>query len=143
VNDEQGRRLGMHNCKLNASETSDKIRRDRTQATSNHSLELLCFITYGHADMHCLHSQYLVVTLFIVEHGAREVVEDILCRQRAIRLESSVGQGQARWDFHITNLYPFVPNEKSVGIVILRVQISQVHVSGLCSRSARQSRTFP
>jgi hypothetical protein len=45
--------------------------------------------------MHCLHSQYLVVTLFIVEHRAREVVEYILCRQWAIRLESSVGQGQA------------------------------------------------
>jgi hypothetical protein len=42
--------------------------------------------------MHRLHSQYLIVTLLIVEHRAREVVEHIICSQRAIRLESSVGQ---------------------------------------------------
>jgi len=64
----------MYNCKLHASET----------------FEFLRFVTYRHADMHRLHPQYLIVALFVVKHRAREVVKYILCRQRAIRLESSV-----------------------------------------------------
>jgi hypothetical protein len=77
----------MYNCKLNTSETSSIIALDRSQATSNHSLELLRFVTYRHASMHGLHTQYLVVTLFVVEHRAREVFKYILCGQRAVRLK--------------------------------------------------------
>jgi len=39
--------------------------------------------------MHRLHTEYLVVALFVIEHRAREVVKYILCRQWAIRLKSS------------------------------------------------------
>ena len=80
----------MHNCKLHASETSGIITSGWPQVKSNHSLEFLRFVTYRHADMHRLHSEYLIVALFVVKHRAREVVKYILCRQRAIRLESSV-----------------------------------------------------
>ena len=69
----------------------------------------------------------MVVALFIVEHGTREVVKYILYGQGPVRLRSSVGKGQGREDLSTTDLYPFVPNEKSMGIVILRVQVSQVH----------------
>jgi hypothetical protein len=81
---------------------------DRELDTSEPS-EFLSLIAYWHPSVHSLHSQYLVVALFVVEHRAREVVEDILWGQWAICL------------------YPFVPYEKSMRVVVLGMQVGQIH----------------
>lgn len=41
--------------------------------------------------MHSLHAKNLVVALLVVEHGGREVVENVLNRQKAIGLVMKAG----------------------------------------------------
>lgn len=79
--------------------------------------------------MHGLHAQDLIVTLLIIEHRRRKVVEHVLVCQR------SVGLGQRRELFSVRgevtkcqgDLYPFVPNEKPMAIVVWGMEIVEVH----------------
>lgn len=62
--------------------------------------------------MYSLHAQDLIIALFIVEHGCGKVVEDIL------RCQWSIG------------LYPFVPDEESVTIVVRWMKVVDIHNQG-------------
>jgi len=71
MDDKKGRRLGMYKGELNASEASIDyaIKYDKGSAESQwNSLEFFRFIYYGHACVHGLHTQYLIIALLVIEH---------------------------------------------------------------------------
>lgn len=77
--------------------------------------------------MHGLHSQDLVVALFIVKHRCREVVKHVLFSKRSIGLSREKHIESVNGPIARTNLYPFVPYEKPVTVVIWWMQIVYVH----------------
>jgi hypothetical protein len=81
----------------------------RDREGSVHLPELFCLVQDRGAGVHCLHAKDLVVALLVVEHGRRKVVKDILDGERAMRL------------------YPLVPDEEPVRVVVARVEILVVH----------------
>lgn len=42
--------------------------------------------------MHGLHTQNLIVTLFVVEHRRGEIIEDVVCVERSIGLSERVSK---------------------------------------------------
>jgi hypothetical protein len=69
VDDEQRRWLSMYNRKLDTDETSGQISIEPiSESKRSHPLELLRLVTYRHAGVHRLHTQHLIVALFIIEH---------------------------------------------------------------------------
>jgi hypothetical protein len=60
----------MYNRKLDTDETSAQMFIEPTskKQKQSHPLELLRLVTYRHAGVHRLHTQHLIVTLFIIEH---------------------------------------------------------------------------
>lgn len=83
--------------------------------------------------MHSLHAQNLIIALFIIKHGSREIIEDIVvCKQPAVGLIDEI-------DIYLNlsverqpDLNPFMPDEKSVTIVVWWVKIVDIHgTSGL------------
>lgn len=73
--------------------------------------------------MHCLHAKDLVITLLVIEHGCGKVVKHILVRKRSIGLGRRVNtDGRERSSIvEGHDLYPFVPDKKSVAVVVRRV----------------------
>ena len=76
--------------------------------------------------MDSLHAQNLIVALFVIEHRCSEVVEYIFARERSIGLSRRNYKGVQR-QVSDENLYPFMPDEKTVTVVVLRVEITRVH----------------
>ena len=74
-----------------------------------HLPEFLRLVQDGGAGVHGLHAEDLVIALLVVEHGRRKVVKHILDGERAMRL------------------YPLVPDEEPVRVVVARVEILVVH----------------
>lgn len=73
------------------------------------SLEFFGLVSNRLSGMHGLHAQYLIIALLVVEHGGREILKHIFSHERTI------------------SLYPFVPDEEAMAIVIGRVQVDYVH----------------
>ena len=73
--------------------TEEGARRSRRRAL----LEFLRLVGDGHAGVHGLHSQDLVVALLVVEHGGRKVLKDVLGREGTICLAARVSRMSWRW----------------------------------------------
>ena len=73
-----------------------------------------------------MHADDLVVGLLVIVHGSREVVEGLsLGTERPICLASLLVIEYLREEF--THLNPFVPDEETMRIVILRMKVVCVH----------------
>lgn len=108
MDDEEGRGRRVGEGKLDAGEASG--RGERGDCKGEKGLpELLCLVHDGGAGVHGLHAQDLVVALLVVEHGRRKVVKHILGREGAM------------------GLYPLVPDEEPVRVVVARVEVLVVH----------------
>jgi hypothetical protein len=80
----------VYKGKFKARETPEtrrlmKRRNPGREALMN-GLELLCFIKNRSIGVLSLHSQEMVIALFIVEHGSREVVKDVVNGEWTISL---------------------------------------------------------
>ncbi len=77
--------------------------------------------------MHGLHPQHLIVTLLIIEHRGCKIVEHVLIRKWTVSLGSIKCNDAGADRKGATDLYPFVPDEESVAIVVWGMEVVQFH----------------
>lgn len=80
--------------------------------------------------MHCLHAEDLVVALLVVKHGCSKVIKHIFVCEWSVGLGARVNTDSRIQSRGVgeRDLYPFVPDEKSMAVVVGRMQIVEVHV---------------
>lgn len=85
----------------------------------------------SHASVHGLHAQDLIVALLVVEHGGGKVIKDIVRVQRPVRLAvyiiHSIRAVACLARSTATHLYPLVPDEKAMAVVVGRMEIIYIH----------------
>ena len=125
----------MYDGKFNPSETSEEraninveIPGERISSFQCHLPQFSSLIFDRDTNMHCLHAQDLIITLLIIKHRRSKVIKDVLGGQRTVGLCRIIRGLTKGGDYFKTHyLYPFVPNEESMAVVVCRMKVVDVH----------------